>query len=74
MTLSWPEHYNPVMDVGAPAIDRLRQTKKGVGNSLSLSLFADSGAAFKVYEDATEKFSLMVPQGMLIEWSIRGLI
>ena len=51
------------MDVGAPAIDRLRHTKKGVG--LSLSLFADSGAAFKVYEDATEKFSLMVPQGTL---------
>lgn len=63
MTLSWPEHYNLVMDVGAPAIDRLRHTKKGVG--LSLSLFADSGAAFKVYEDATEKFSLMVPQGTL---------
>lgn len=49
------------MDIGAPAIDRLRHTKKGVG--LSLSLSADSGAAFKVYEDATDKFSLMVPQG-----------
>ena len=61
MTLSWPDHYNPVMDIGAPAIDRLRHTKKGVG--LSLSLSADSGAAFKVYEDATDKFSLMVPQG-----------